>query len=309
MSVARRVLLLAASLLPTLMVLAAVLLLGSGEDLYWAAGIAAVISLAVTWVATTGPRRHQHALDVIGQALEADSEDEEHLVAPWMGANPPRGTMSALTIELCKRLVLRRKQLRQTMMDTINALASLTNPNLDAEPAALPAPETPDPDDGRTLSSTYHIHSRNYQQLRLRDAAMTALLRDLPLAVLATDLELRVQYANPQAETLFGMNASRLQRVCLTKLFTEPPKSLLSQDVTLPHGIGPKVFYQRLLENKLKELTVWIRNAQGKLIPAMVAVRLGQHHVFQFLPLADPLVEHKSQVDQNKSGERIQSIA
>jgi PAS domain-containing protein len=120
---------------------------------------------------------------------------------------------------------------------------------------------------------------------------MTALLRDMPLAVVATDLELKIQYANASAEQLFGMQAARLQRIGLTKLFVDPPRELLNQDVTLPTGIGPKTFYLRLLENNLSNLVVWIRSAQGELIPATVAVRLGQHHVFQFLTLADPIAD------------------
>jgi PAS domain-containing protein len=175
------------------------------------------------------------------------------------------------------------------MLVVTNALASLTNPNPESQPLPLPAPHSPDVDDGRLLSSTYHIHSRNFQQLRLRDAAATALLRDMPLAVVATDLELKIQYANAAAEQLFGMHAARLQRIGLTKLFIDPPREVLNQDVTLPTGIGPKTFYLRLLENNLANLVVWIRSAQGELIPATVAVRLGQHHVFQFLTLADPI--------------------
>jgi PAS domain-containing protein len=205
-------------------------------------------------------------------------------------------------------LAERRKQLRKSMMDTIRALASLTNPNPESEPAVLPAPISPDPDDGRTLSSTYHVHSRNFQQIRLRDLAMTTLLKDMPLGVVATDLELRIQYVNHAAEQLFEMHASRLQRVCLTKLFVEPPKDLLNLDVTLPHGIGPNAFYQRLLENKLKDLTVWIRTAHGRLVPSVVAVKLGNHHVFQFLPLADPLAQPDN-AETNKSSEWAKSIA
>jgi PAS domain-containing protein len=291
MTLAKRILLLAAATLPAVMVVAVSFLLGPTPLLALAAFVASIISMLVMWIATIGPRRHQNALDVIEEAFEHDLEDEKHLLHSWLGAQPPRGTMSAVTLELCRRLVERRAQLKQNMLMVTNALASLTNPNPESQPLPLPALPSPDPDDGRTLSSTYYIHSKNFQQIRLRETAMSTLLRDMPLAVIATDLELKVQYANAAAEHLFGMQAARLQRVCLTKMFVDPPHSVLDQDVTLPTGIGPKTFYYRLLENHTNNLIVWVRNAHGQLVPCTVAVRLGQHHVFQFLPLADPIAE------------------
>jgi PAS domain S-box-containing protein len=289
MTLAKRLLLLVAVLLPTVIVVIISFLFGPSLGLLLSAVTASAISISVLWAITIAPRRHQHALETIEEAFEDDLEDEKHLLHSWQGANPPPGTMSAITLELCRRLVERRHQLKQAMLLATNALTSLTNPNPESQPLPLPAPDSPDVDDGRLLSSTYHIHSRNFQQLRLRDAAMTALLRDMPLAVVATDLELKIQYANAAAEELFGMQAARLQRIGLTKLFVDPPRELLNQDVTLPTGIGPKTFYLRLLENNLSNLVVWIRSAQGELIPATVAVRLGQHHVFQFLTLADAI--------------------
>jgi PAS domain-containing protein len=289
MTLAKRLLLLVAVLLPTIIVVVVSFLFGPSLPLVVTAIATSLISGSVLWLLTVAPRRHQHALETIEDAFEKNLEDEKHLLESWRGAVPPPGTMSAITQELCRRLVERRRQLKQTMLLVTNALASLTNPNPESQPLPLPAPQSPDVDDGRLLSSTYHIHSRNFQQLRLRDVAMTALLRDMPLAVVATDIELKIQYANAAAEQLFGMQAARLQRIGLTKLFVDPPGELLNQDVTLPTGIGPKTFYLRLLENNLSNLVVWIRSAQGELIPATVAVRLGQHHVFQFLTLADPI--------------------
>lgn len=289
MSSAKRILLMAAALLPTLMVVLAAWLVGVSWGLIFAAFSAACISLVVTYVATIGPRRHQEALDQIHESLKDNLEDEKHLLEPWRGADPPPATMTALTIELCRRLVERRKQLKRTMLDVTNALASLTHPL--NTPANLSPPPCPDPDDGRTLSSTYHIHLKNFQVLKTREIAMTALLRDMPLALVATDLELRIHYVNPQAEQLFALPATRLQHQTLTKLLHEPPAALLNQDVTLPHGLGPKAFYQRLLENKTKQMVVWLRTANNNLVPATVVVHLGQHHLFQFLPMAEPLQE------------------
>jgi PAS domain S-box-containing protein len=289
MSSAKRTLLMVAALLPTVMVVLAAWLVGVSAGLVFAAISAACISLAVTYIATIGPRRHQDALDQINDSLVKNLEDEAHLVTPWDGADPPPWTMTALTVELCRRLAERRKQLKKTMLDVTNALASLTHPL--NPPANLPPPPCPDPDDGRTLSSTYHIHVKNFQILRTRDLAMTALLKDMPIALIATDLELKIHYVNPVAEQLFGMQAARLQQLTLTKLFSDPPVALLNQDVSLPHGLGPKAFYQRLVDHKTKDLTVWIRNSHGELIPTTAIVKLGQHHVFQFLPLTDPLKE------------------
>lgn len=289
MSRAKRALLMVAALLPTLMVVLAAWLVGVSSGLIFAAISAACISLAVTYVATIGPRRHQEALDQINDSLVKNLEDEEHLVAPWKGANPPPWTMTALTVELCRRLAERRNQLKKTMLDVTNALASLTHPL--NQPAILPPPPCPDPDDSRTLSSTYHIHLKNFQALRTRDLAMAALLKDMPIALIATDLELKIHYVNPVAEQLFGMQAGRLQHLTLTKLLSDPPVALLNKDMTLPHGLGPKTFYQRLVENKIRDMIVWIRNSHGELIPAAAIVRLGQHHVFQFLPLTHPLKE------------------
>ena len=287
MSRAKRALLMAAALLPTLMVLLAAWLVGMSWELMFAALSAACISLVVTWVATIGPRRHQDALDQINQSLQRNLEDEEHLVAPWRGADPPAWTMTALTVELCRRLAERRKQLKQTMLDVTKALASLTHPL--NPPLNLSPPPCPDPDDGRTLSSTYHIHLRNFQTLKTRETAMSAILRDMPLALFATDLELKIHYVNPAAEALLAMQAARLQHLTLTKLLSEPPAALLNKDLTLPHGLGPKAFYQRLLENKTKDMVVWLRNAHGELIPTQVIVHLGQHHLFQFLAMAEPI--------------------
>ncbi len=300
MSVANRIILLVAALLPTFMVVAVSFLFGASLQLIFAALSAMAISLVVTWIATIGPRRHQNALDIVTEALKQDIEDKKHLVDSWGGADPPNGTMSAITIELCRRLVERRQQLKQTMLMVTNALASLTNPSPNSQPIVLDAPPSPDADDGRTLCSTYHIHMRNFHQIRLRDTAQTTLLKDMPLAVLATDLELRVHYANHAAEQLFGMHAARLQKITLLKLFVDPPQKLLGKDVTLPHGLTSKVFYQRLLENDLKDLVVWVRNAHGTLIPTSVAVKLGQHHVFQFLPLASPIAEPKEKAALEK---------
>lgn len=292
MSSAKRALLMAAAMLPTLMVVLAAWMVGMSWGLVFAALTAACISMAVTFVATIGPRRHQEALDQIHDSLQDNLEDEKHLVDPWRGADPPRATMTALTIELCRRLAERRGQLKQTMLEVTNALASLTHPL--NNPVNLGPPPCPDPDDGRTLSSTYHIHLKNFQTLKSRELAMSALLRDMPLALVATDLELKIHYVNPKAEQLFAMQASRLQHLTVTKLLHEPPAALLNQDVTLPHGLGPKAFYQRLLENKTRNLVVWLRNAHGQLVPANVIVHLGQHHIFQFIPLADPLKEPSS---------------
>jgi PAS domain-containing protein len=286
MSGAKRVLLLTAALLPTLMVITVAFLFGASDQLVIASCSAAFISLFVTWMATVGPRRHQEALDKINEALRQNLEDET-LVEAWSGANPPRGTMSALTKELCRRLAERRHELKSTLHDATNVLASLAIPH--GEPDFLEPAECAEPEEARMLSSTFYLHAKNFVALRTRDAAMTTLLRDMPLGVLATDVELKIHYANAAAEQLVGLSFTRLQRVCITKLMIEPPKALLARDVTLPHGIGPEQFYKRLLENKLKDLIVWIRNAKGQVIPATVAVRLGEHHVFQFLPLAKPM--------------------
>jgi PAS domain-containing protein len=298
MSVAKRTLLMVAALLPTLMVVIAAGLVGMSAVLIFAAISAACISLVVTYLATVGPRRHQEALDLIHDALEKNLEDEAHLVVPWVGADPPPWTMTALTVELCRRLAERRKQLKKTMLDVTNALASLTHPL--NQPISLQPPPCPDPDDGRTLSSTYHILLKNYQGMRTRDLAMTALLKDMPIALVATDLELKIHYVNPVAEQLFAMQGARLQHLTLTKLLAEPPASLLNKDVSLPHGLNPKAFYQRLVDHKTKNLVVWIRNAHGQLIPATAIVRLGQHHVFQFLPLTDPLKEPAQEIVPSK---------
>jgi len=278
-----------AALLPTVMVVLAAWLVGMSWGLVFAAFTAACISVAVAFVATTGPRRHQEAIDQIRESLVKNQEDEAHLVAPWRGADPPYWTMTALVIELCRRLAERRLQLKKTMLDVTNALASLTHP-LNA-PANLSPPPCPDPDDSRTLSSTYHIHLRNFQIMRTRELAMTALLKDMPIALVATDLELKIHYANPVAEKLFGLQAARLQHMTLTKLLCEPPAALLNKDLTLPHGLSPKAFYQRLVDHKTKDMIVWIRTTHNELVPATAIVRLGQHHVFQFLPLTDPIKE------------------
>ncbi|HQR05693.1 MAG TPA: PAS domain S-box protein [Gemmatales bacterium] len=297
MSRAKRALLMVAALLPTVMVVLAAWLVGVSAGLVFAGISAACISMAVTYVATIGPRRHQDALDQIQDSLQKNLEDEAHLVRPWEGADPPPWTMTALTVELCRRLAERRKQLKRTMLDVTNALASLTHPL--NPPATLPPPPCPDPDDGRTLSSTYHIHAKNFQIIRTRELAMTSLLKDMPIALIATDLELKIHYVNPVAEQLFGLQAARLQQLTLTKLFSDPPAALLNKDVSLPHGLGPKAFYQRLVDHKTKDLIVWIRNAQGDLVPATAIVKLGQHHVFQFLPLTDPLKEPVSSKSQS----------
>jgi PAS domain-containing protein len=276
-----------AALLPTLMVVFAAWLIGMSTGLVVVALMASAISLVVTFVATIGPRRHQDALDQIQEAMHQGIEDEEHLVLPWHGANPPPWSMTATTIELCRRLAERRYQLRQTMLEVTNALASLTHPT--NPPLNLSPPPCMDQDDGRTLSSTYHIHLKNFTTLRAREIAMTALLKDMPLALIATDLELKVHYVNPAAEQLFGSPAAKLMHTTLTKLLVEPPATLLNTDVTLPHGLGPKAFYQKLLENKLKNLTVWIRNGKGEVLAANCVIKLGQHHVFQFIPVTDPI--------------------
>lgn len=289
MSSAKRSLLMIAALLPTTMVVLAAWLVGMSWGLIFAAISAVCISLVVTYVATIGPRRHQEAIDQINDSLTKNLEDEEHLVTPWRNAQPPPWTMTALTIELCRRLAERRSQLKKTMLDVTNALASLTHPL--NTPANLSPPPCPDPDDGRTLSSTYHIHLKNYQAMRTREIAMAALLKDMPISLIATDLELKIHYVNPVTEQLFGLQAARLQQLTLTKLLIDPPAGLLNRDLTLPHGLGPKAFYQRLLENKTKDMIVWIRNAHGDVFPCSAVVKLGQHHVFQFLPLTQPLKE------------------
>ncbi len=278
-----------AALLPTVMVVLAAWLVGMSWGLVFAAFTAACISILVTYVATIGPRRHQDAIDQIRESLVKNQEDEKSLVAPWQGADPPTWTMTALVIELCRRLSERRMQLKKTMLDVTNALASLTHPlNV---PASLQPPPCPDTDDSRTLSSTYHIHLRNFQMMRTRELAMAALLKDMPIALIATDLELKIHYANPVAEKLFGLQSARLQHMTLTKLLCDPPAALLNADLTLPHGLNPKVFYQRLVDHKTKDLIVWIRTAHNELVPVTAIVRLGQHHVFQFLPLTNPIKE------------------
>lgn len=287
MSVAKRVLLLTAALLPTLMVISTAFLYGASELLVGASCSAAFISLFVTWLATVGPRRHQEAMDRIQEALRKNVEDHESLVEAWGTAAPPRGTMSALTIELCRRLAERRHELKTALHDTTNALASLAIPTVD--PTLLSPLECAEAEEARMLSSTYYLHTRNFVQLRVRDSAMTSLLKDMPLGVLATDQELKIHYANAAAEALVGLAFSRLQRMCITKLMIEPPQNLLARDVTLPHGMGPDQFYKRLLDNKLRDLVVWIRNSKGQVVPVTVAVKLGEHHVFQFLPLAKPM--------------------
>lgn len=281
-----------AGLLPTVMVVFASWMVGMSWQLIFAAISAAAISLIITFVATIGPRRHQEALEKIHEALEANKEDEESLVAPWNGADPPPWTMTALTIALCKRLAERRSQLKLTMLDVTNALASLTHPL--NQPANLSPPPCPDPDDSRTLSSTYHIHLKNFVAIRTREIALTALLKDMPIAVVATDLELKIHYLNPAAEQLLGAPAAKIQQTTLTKHMVEPPAALLNNDLTLPFGMGPKVFYQKLLENKTKNIVVWLRCGNDKLVPANVVVKLGQHHIFQFIPLSDPLSDPNS---------------
>jgi PAS domain-containing protein len=283
------VLLLSAALLPTLMVITTAFLFGASELLVLASSSAAFISLFVTWLATTGPRRHQEAMDHIQEALRDNIEDHEHLVASWGSANPPRGTMSSLAKDLCRRLAERRQELKTILHDTTNALASMSIPSSD--PNFLPPHECAEADEARMLSSTYYLHAKNFVQLRTRDAAMTTLLKDMPLGVIATDVELKIHYANAAAEQLVGLSYSRLQRMCVTKLMIEPPKALLAKDVTLPHGLTPDQFYKRLLDNKLRDLVVWIRNSKGQVVPVTVAVRLGEHHVFQFLPLTKPIDE------------------
>jgi PAS domain-containing protein len=281
-----------AGLLPMIMVVLASWMVGMSWQLIFAAISAAVISLAITFVATIGPRRHQEALEKINDALEANKEDEASLVTPWQGADPPPWTMTALTIRLCKRLAERRSQLKLTMLDVTNALASLTHPL--NQPYNLSPPPCPDPDDSRTLSSTYHILLKTFMSIRTREIALTALLKDMPIAVVATDLELKIHYVNPACEHLLGAPALKLQQTTLTKYLVEPPTALLNNDLTLPAGMGPKVFYQRLLENKTKNITVWLRNANDKLIPANVILKLGQHHVFQFIPLSEPISDSAS---------------
>ncbi|MBL8822920.1 MAG: hypothetical protein JNJ77_10065 [Planctomycetia bacterium] len=287
MSQAKRTLLMVAALLPTFMVLLATWLVGMSWGLVFAALSAALISLIVTYVATIGPRRHQEAIDQINESLEENIETEEALVQPWRGAKPPPWSMTALVIELCRRLAERRSQLKQTMHDVTTALASLSHPL--NPPANLSPPPCPDQDEGRMLSSTYHIHLKNFQGLRTRDLAMGALLKDMPIALIATDLELKIHYVNPAGEKLLGHPASKLQQMVITKLLADPPSQILNQDVTLPHGLTSKEFYQKLLDNKLKNLTVWLQTAKDTLIPANVIVKLGQHHIFQFIPLADPI--------------------
>lgn len=130
--------------------------------------------------------------------------------------------------------------------------------------------------------------------IRTREIALTALLKDMPIAVIATDLELKVHYVNPACEQLLGTPALKLQQTTLTKHLVDPPTALLNNDLTLPAGMGPKVFYQRLLENKIKNITVWLRTANDKLVPANVILKLGQHHVFQFIPLTEPLTDTSS---------------
>lgn len=275
-----------------IMVVLASWMVGMSWQLIFAAISAAVISLVITFVATIGPRRHQEALEKINKALESNKEDEASLIVPWQGADPPPWTMTALTIQLCNRLVERRSQLKQTMLEVTNALASLTHPL--NPPYNLSPPPCPDPDDSRTLSSTYHILLKNFVAIRTREIALTALLKDMPIAVIATDLELKVHYVNPACEQLLGTPALKLQQTTLTKHLVDPPTALLNNDLTLPAGMGPKVFYQRLLENKIKNITVWLRTANDKLVPANVILKLGQHHVFQFIPLTEPLTDTSS---------------
>ena len=117
-----------AALLPTVMVVLAAWLVGMSWGLVFAAFTAACISIIVTYVATIGPRRHQDAIDQIRESLVKNQEDEKSLVAPWQGADPPYWTMTALVMELCRRLSERRMQLKKTMLDVTNALASLTHP-------------------------------------------------------------------------------------------------------------------------------------------------------------------------------------
>ncbi|MFO0812216.1 MAG: PAS domain S-box protein [Gemmatales bacterium] len=289
MSSAKRILLMMAALLPTVMVVCAAWMVGMSWQLIFAAISAAAISLIITFVATIGPRRHQDALDQITLALQKNDESAEQLVGAWKGAQPPPWSMAALTMELCRRLAERRYQLKQTMHDVINALASLAHPL--NPPCNLSPPPCPDQDEGRMLSSTYHIHLKNFQTLRTRELALSTLMKDMPLPLIATDLELKIHYVNNAAEKLIGQSAAELQNKTLTRLLVEPPDALLSNDVTLPHGMGPKVFYAKLLENKLKNLTVWLKIANGKLVPVNVITKLGQHHVFQLVPLADPVLE------------------
>lgn len=292
MSSAKRTLLMIAGMLPTLMVVVAAWMVGMSTQLIVAAFTAVCISLIITYVATIGPRRHQEAIDHIHQALDKDLENVENLVEPWRNAKPPPWTMTALTMELCTRLAERRSQLKRTMLDVTNALASLTHPL--NPPVSLMPPPCPDPDDGRTLSSTYHIHLKNFQSLRTREMAFSSLMKEMPLPLIATDLELKVHYVNPATERLLAQSAANLQMMTLTKLLCEPPVALLNNDLSLPHGLGPKVFYHRLLENKVKDMTVWLRVGMNKVVPATVLVKLGQHHVFQFIPLCEPLNEGSS---------------
>src|SRR5260221_14747938 len=111
MSSAKRILLLVAAPLPTIMVILAAWLVGMSWGLVFAALTAVCISVAVTYVATIGPRRHQDAIEVIRKSLNKNQEDEKSLVAPWQGADPPAWSMTALVIELCRRLSERRMQL------------------------------------------------------------------------------------------------------------------------------------------------------------------------------------------------------
>lgn len=294
MSSAKRILLMLAALLPTLMVLCAAWMLGVSWQLAVAAIIAAIISVGITFIATIGPRRHQDALDKITEALQKNDESEEQLVASWGSAQPPPWSMTALTMEVCRRLAERRTQLKRTMHDVINALASLAHPL--NPPVNLSPPPSPDQDESRMLSSTYHLHLKNFQTIRTRELALSTLMKDMPLPLIATDLELKIHYVNLSAEKLFGQSATEMMGKTLTKLLIEPPAKLLNNDVTLPSGLGPKVFYQKLLENKLKNLTVWVKLAGDKVVPANVVVKLGQHHVFQLVPLADPITEPTSGV-------------
>jgi PAS domain-containing protein len=294
MSSAKRILLMLAALLPTLMVLCAAWMVGVSWQLVVAAIIAGGISVGITYAATVGPRRHQYALDKIAMALEKNDESPEQLVASWGNAQPPPWSMTALMMDVCRRLAERRAQLKRTMHDVTNALASLAHPL--NPPSNLSPPPCPDQDDGRMLSSTYHIHLKNFQTLRTRELALSTLMKDMPLPLIATDLELKVHYVNQSAEKLFGQTATELMGKTLTKLFIEPPARLLNNDVTLPQGLGPKSFYQKLLENKLKNLTVWVKLAGDKVVPANVMVKLGQHHVFQLVPLTEPITEPTSGV-------------
>lgn len=296
----------AAALLPTFMVVIAAGLVGMSWVLIFAAISASCISLMVTFVATIGPRRHQEALDQIQESLSKNLEDETHLLEPWRGANPPRWSMTALTVELCRRLAERRHQFKSTMDEVSKALASLSHPL--NTPNNLAPPVCLDTDEARMLSSTYHIHLKNFQVLKTRELAMSALLKDMPLALIATDLELKIHYVNPAAEKLFSMQAARLQHLTLTKLLHEPPANLLNNDVTLPHGLGPNAFYHRLLENKTKNLVVWLRDAHAMLIPATVIVHLGQHHIFQFLPLSEPLQEKGKPATQQQPAKQLAAI-